>query len=198
MYALCLLFWLSFIGQSPAGDRERPAQQPPALEASAWFAFVDTDYIFTIEMVKPGVPLLNFVSMADKDAKLQANNVRLALENRKAAAKVFVIETGVSGQPMVTAFLTLRARTSFRVRMNGEFGKAEKILGASVRLGNEELKLAPLSSFEFEILASKVNQINLGSPDFSEDWRVLRLQKLGTRSLARGRTGTANERRLTP
>ena len=55
-----------------------------------------------------------------------------------------------------------------------------------IRLGSEELKLAPLSNFDFEILASKVNQINLGSPDFSDDWRVLKLRKLGERTPVRG------------
>jgi hypothetical protein len=52
-------------------------------------------------------------------------------------------------------------------------------------LGDEDLKLAPLTSFDFEFLAARINRLNLGSPDFSEDWRVLRLEKLGSRSPAR-------------
>jgi hypothetical protein len=69
--------------------------------------------------------------------------------------------------------------------VNGEFDNAREVLGATIRFGSEDLKLAPLSNFDFEVLVSKVNQINLGSPDFSEDWRVLRLQKMGERSPVR-------------
>ncbi len=89
MIGLSLLLWFSFIGQLPAdiSSTVPPGNRP--LEKSAWFAFVDRDYIFTVEIVKPGVPLLNFVSMTDEDAKLQAKNVRFTLENRKAAAKAF-------------------------------------------------------------------------------------------------------------
>ena len=186
MIGLSLLLWFSFIGQIPAeiSNKVPPGNRP--LERSACFAFVDRDYIFTVEIVKPGVPLLNFVSMTDQDAKLQAKNVRFTLENRKAVAKVFSIETGGLSQVITTVFLTIHPRSSFGVRVSGDFENAQELLGAAIRLGNEELKLAPLSNFDFEILVSKVNQINLGSPDFSEDWRVLRLQKLGERTPVRG------------
>lgn len=157
------------------------------IQKSAYFAFVDQDYIFTVEIVKPGVPLLNFVSMTEQDAKLQAKNVRFTLENRKVAAKTLAIETGVFSQAIDTFILTIHPRSAFGVRVNGEFDNAREFLGAAIRLENEELKLAPLASFDFEILVAKVNQINLGSPDFSEDWRVLRLKKMGERSPARGK-----------
>ena len=181
-----LLLWFCFIGQLPAdvSNTAPPGTRP--LEKSACFAFVDHDYIFTVEIVKPGIPLLNFVSMTDQNAKLQAKNVQFALENRKAAAKAFFIETGGLSQAIPTIFLTIHPRSSFGVRVSGDFENAQELLGATIRLGSEELKLAPLSNFDFEILVSKVNQINLGSPDFSEDWRVLRLRKIGERSPVRG------------
>ena len=49
----------------------------------------------------------------------------------------------------------------------------------------EDFKLVPLTSFEFENLALKINRLNLGSPDFSDDWRVLKLDTLGARVPAR-------------
>jgi hypothetical protein len=185
MIGLSLLLWFSLIGQIPADTSNKVPPNNRPLEKSAYFAFVDRDYIFTIEIVKPGVPLLNFVSMTDQDARLQAKNVRLTLENRRAGVKVFAIETGGLSQPIPTAILTIHPRSSFGVRLNGDFENVREILGATVRLSSEELKLAPLSNYNFEILVSKVNQINLGSPDFSEDWRVLKLQKLGERSPVR-------------
>lgn len=187
MHGICLLLWFCFIAQIPAEPPNKATPELRPLQKSAYFAFVDRDYIFTVEIVKPGVPLLNFVSMTEQDVKLQAKNVRFTLENRKAPAKTLVIETGVSSQPINTFILTIHPRSSFGVRVNGEFDNAREFLGAAIRLGGEELKLEPLSGFDFEILVAKVNQINLGSPDFSEDWRVLRLQKMGERSPARGK-----------
>jgi hypothetical protein len=181
-----LLLWFSFIGQIPADLSNKVPPATHALEKSAYFAFVDRDYIFTVEIVKPGVPLLNFVSMTDQNAKLQAKNVRFTLENRKVVAKTFSIETGGLSQAIPTVFLTIHPRSSFGVRVSGDFENAQEFLGTAIRLGSEELKLAPLSNFDFEILVSKVNQINLGSPDFSDDWRVLRLRKLGERTSVRG------------
>jgi hypothetical protein len=186
MIGLSLLLWLSLVGQISINTPNKVPQANRPLEKSAFFAFVDRDFIFTIEVVQPGVPLLNFVSMTDRDAKLQAKNVRLTLENRKAAAKVFTVETGGVSQPIPMAILTIHPRSSFGVRLKGEFENVGEILGATIRLGSEDLKLAPLSSFDFEVLVAKVNQINLGSPDFSEDWRVLRLERFGERSPVRG------------
>jgi hypothetical protein len=173
--------------QLPADTSGKLPVGAPPLEKSAYFAFVDHDYIFTIEFVNPGVPLLNFVSMTDADSKIFSKNIQLILENRKASVKLFSIETGDSKQPLATAILTIHPRSSFGVRITGDFGNAQEALGATIRLGDEDLKLAPLTNFDFEVLVSKVNRINLGSPDFSEDWQMLRLSKLGTRSPSHSR-----------
>jgi hypothetical protein len=184
MIPLALLLWFSFPGQLPQAAGTPPVKVRP-LEKSAYFAFADHDYIFTIEVTKPGVPLLNFVSMTDQDISLLAKNVRLTLENRKTAARLFAIEAGDFQQPMAVPSLTIHPRSSFGVRVDGDFGNAKELFGATIRLGAEDFKLVPLTSFDFENLVLKVNRLNLGSPDFSDDWRVLRLELLGSRSPAR-------------
>jgi hypothetical protein len=185
MIRISLLLWLALLGQLPAPPPATLEPDSRPLEKSAYYAFVDRDYIFAIEVVKPGILLLNFVSMSDTEIKLLAKNIRIALENRKTAATLLKVETGDFTQPMSIGWLNIRPRSSFGVRLSGDFGQAEEIFGAVVRLGNEDLKLAPLTSFDFEFLAARVNRLNLGSPDFSDDWRVLRLEKTGTRSPAR-------------
>lgn len=182
---LFLLVRLSLAAQLPSEPPSTAPGESPSLEKSSYFAFVDRDYIFTIEVVKPGVPLLNFVSMADEDVKLPAKNVRLSLENRKAAGKLFAVETADARQPMIVYSLALHPRSSFGVRLEGDFEKAKEFFGVTIRLGKEDLKLAPLTKFDFESLVLKVNGLNLGSPDFSDDWRVLKIEKMGSRSPAR-------------
>ncbi len=180
----CLL-WSLFLATVGTARTDTASAENNRLEKSVYFAFVDRDYIFTVEVVKPGVPLLNFVSMSDEEVRLAAKNVRMDVGNRKAAGRLFAIETGDIRQPMSVPSLTIRPRSSFGVRVVGEFGDAKEFNGVMIRLGAEELKLAPLTSFAFEALVLKVNAINLGSPDFRDDWRVLKLEKLGSRSAGR-------------
>ena len=175
---------------SPPG----PSVENKPLDQSAYFAFVDREYIFTVEMVKPGVPLLNFISMSEKENNLEAKEVRLTLENRKVAGKVFMVDTGDSKEPVVISSVRMRPRSSFGMRLQGEFGSAKELLGVTVRVGAEDFSLAPLTSFDFENLALKVNKLNLGSPDFNDDWRVLKMAELGTRVRARRLTGRNSER----
>ena len=156
----------------------------PDLEKSAYFAFVDRDYIFTVEVVSPGVPILNFVSMADTAQSLPAKQVRVRLENRTVIAGFFLVDTGDPKEPISAPSLTMRPRSSFGVRIRGEFGDAKELYGVTIRLGGEDFKLAPLTSLAFENLVLKVNRINLGSPDFRDDWQILKLEVLGSRAPA--------------
>src|SRR5207247_4366968 len=47
------------------------------LEKSRYFAFVGRDFIFTLEMYKPGVPILNFVLIVDSDYNFFVKEIRL-------------------------------------------------------------------------------------------------------------------------
>jgi hypothetical protein len=161
----------------------------PSLEKSSCFAFADHEYIFTLEIVKPGVPILNFVSMTDRDMSLLAKNIRLTFENHTVVAQALATEAGDFQQPIARTAFAMRPKSSFGVRIDGDFGQAKELWGAAIRLGDEDFKLVPLSSSDFEALVQKVNRLNLRSPDISEDWRVLRLQPLGTRSPARKGSG---------
>jgi hypothetical protein len=158
------------------------AEGVESLEKSAYFAYVDRDYIFTIEVVSPGTPLFNFVSMTDREDNLQAKNITLSFGNRQAAVKMFSIEADRYQQPMRVSSLRMHARSSFGFRLEGSFGKTEELYGAEIKLGEEKFKLVPLSKFDFETLVLKVNRLNLGSPDFRDDFRVLDLKLMGQRS----------------
>jgi hypothetical protein len=182
-----LLLLLSLIAQEAPKLTGKPPVQSGPRERSAFFAFVDRDYIFTIEVVKPGVPLLNFVSMSDKENRVYAKDIRLNLGNRKATARLLSIETGEVKQPMSVTSLPIHPRSSFGLRIDGDFGDAKELYGATIRLGDQDLELVSLSNFEFENLVLKVNRLNLGSPDFREDWQVLKLEVMGSRSPARRR-----------
>jgi hypothetical protein len=86
---------------------------------------------------------------------------------------------------MFVASMLMHPRSSFGIRLEGDFGGIQEFLGATIRIGSEDFKLTPLSKFDFETLALKVNHLNLGSPDFSEDFQVLNLHKIGNRTPVR-------------
>ncbi len=174
--------WLLLLGLLASGV---PQAESGGAGRSAFFAFADREYIFTVEMVKPGIPLLNFVSMADGEARLLARNVRLEIGNRRAPCRLLAVEAGDFQQPMMVPALTIRPRSSFGVRLEGDFGQEVELEGASIRIGDEDFRLAPLTRQAFEMLVLRVNRLNLGSPDFREDWRVLGLEPLGRRLAGR-------------
>ncbi len=161
-----------------------PKLENKPLDKSPYFAFVDREYIFTVEIVRPGVPIFNFVSMVDKDENLLAKQVRLTLDNRKVPGTFFLVDTGDPKEPVIVPSVRMRPKSAFGVRLQGEFGEEKELLGVSVLIGNEDFKLVPLSSFDFENLVLKVNRLNLASPDLSDDWRVLKLENMGSRGYA--------------
>ncbi len=178
LIALALTLW-----QAPPplsrSQAPRPENKPP--DKSAYLAFVDREFIFTIEMVKPGVPIFNFVSTSDKEFNLLAKQVRLTLENRTTPGQFFVVDTGNPKEPLIVPSVRMRPKSSFGVRLQGEFGSEKELLAAKITIGEEEFRLVPLSSFDFENLVLKVNRLNLASPDISDDWRVLKLELIGSR-----------------
>jgi hypothetical protein len=168
-------------GQAPSP----PPGPPGPLDRSGAFAFVDREYIFTLEMVKPGIPMLNFVSMSDKERVLSAKLVRITLESRKVPGKFFMVDTGNPKEPVIVPSVRVRPRSSFGVRLQGEFGEQREVAGVTIGIGEEDFRLVPLASLDFENLALKINRLNLGSPDFRDDWRVLKLEVMGERVPAR-------------
>jgi hypothetical protein len=184
----CSLILLLIFNQAvPAPAPQEKAGNNTPQEKSGYFAFVDREFIFTVEFVKPGLPLFNFVSMIEEVRTLQAKETLLALENHKVPAQLYLVDTGDPKEPLVVPSLALRPRSSFGVSLRGEYGDAKEIYGARVRVADEDFHLAPLTSFEFENLVLKVNRLNLNSPDFRDDWRVLKLEAVGFRERVRRR-----------
>ena len=177
-----VLLWLALAGQTlPSAPPAQTKGGGAAAPKEHLFAFVDRDFIFTVEMVGPGIVLLNFVSMLDEERVLSAKLVRLTLENRKAPSMAFLVDTGDPKEPITVPSITMRARSSFGVRIKGDYGSEKEISGVTLRVGTEDLKLVPVTSLEFENLVIKVNRINLNSPNFREDWQSVKLEVIGSR-----------------
>ena len=182
LFAWLILLLIPANGMQVEEKEKEKEKDGAPLEKSAYFAYVDREFIFTVEVVRPGVPIFNFVSLVDREEKLQAKNIRLELGNRQAVVETFHIEAARNQQPLIVITRRMLPRSSFGFRLEGNFEKARELYGVEISLDKEQFKLAPLSKFDFETLVLKVNRLNLGSPDFADDFRVLKLDFLGSRS----------------
>jgi hypothetical protein len=185
MHAIIMLLMV-LIAQSIAVSEGAPAgreSKPP--DSSSYFAFADREYIFTIELVKAGMPILNFVSMSDEQKTLFADQIQFEAGNHRVQGRLFQIDTGNPKEPLMTASFRIRPRSSFGATVKGEFEDAREFSAIKLQMGSDIFTLVPLKGFDFENLVLKVNRINLDSPDFKDDWRVLGLDYLGTRAPAR-------------
>jgi hypothetical protein len=184
---MCAVFLLlmSLVSQAPSQPASTPAgQERKPLETSSYFAFADREYIFTIEMIKPGLPILNFISMSEEERPLLASDVRFLIQDRRVPGRLFQVDTSDPKQPVLMPSIRIHPRSSFGVVIKGEFGDAKESSSVTIRIGSELFRLVPLTSFDFENLVLKVGRINLESPDFGDDWRSLKLDYLGSRGPA--------------
>jgi hypothetical protein len=181
MKLLIPLVWAIVQVSVQAPTLSKKPQPAAPLDRSSYFAFVDKEFLFTIEFVKPGVPLFNFVSLVDKENNLLAKQVRMTFDNRKVPGTFFVVDTGDPKEPIIVPSVRMKPKSSFGVRLQGDFGNSMEAWGVSITVGEEDFRLVPLTSFEFENLALKINRLNMSSPDLSDDWRVLKLENLGSR-----------------
>lgn len=164
------------------------AQSGNAAWASTCFVFVDTQYIWTLEVVatpdnRP-VPILNIVILTRGEWDFRPVQISLVnMEGRTADVERFSINTGVEGEPYLTNYLKVLGNNFIGVDLAGDFEEFRQLSEVRIQLGKNLFRLAPVPSDAYEVLASRINQINVDSPDIREDFKVLGINLLGEREL---------------
>lgn len=164
------------------------AQAGNAAWASSCFVFVDAQYIWTLEVVaapdnRP-VPILNIVILTRGEWDFRPIQISLInMEGRTADVKRFSMNTGVEGEPYLTNYLKVLGNNFIGVDLIGEFEDFRQLSEVSIELGKDIFRLAPVHPDAYEMLASRINQINVDSPDIREDFQVLGINLLGEREL---------------
>jgi len=173
---------LVFSLAAPAPAFAVPAQ---GVQSSS-FVFIDTHFIWTLEIVPNpydrAIPILNIITLdrGEWDFRpVQVNLVNSA--GQTAEVERFSIDTGVEGEPYLTNYLRVLGNSFIGVDLVGEFEDFRQPEKVSVELGENLFKLEPVSRMVFDSLASKINAINVESPDIRDDFRVLGIRSFGTR-----------------
>ncbi|MBI3656368.1 MAG: hypothetical protein HY232_08080 [Acidobacteria bacterium] len=197
-------FVLIEIGQaqikiSPPWSRPEPPPSPPARPeeegpprlsqdpadktvSGRHFVFVDYEYIFTLELTDNKTPILNFANITDHRHTLSPSHIQLFSRGRRYPVKFLVMDTGNDRETITIPSTKIYAHSSFGYALKGDFNHLDKLDRATVRLNGAVIDLEPVSKNDFEMLAHKINRINLASPDIRDDFRVLRIALKGKRT----------------
>ena len=164
------------------------AQATESPSAATCFVFIDTQYIWTLEAVTTPdnrtVPILNILTLDRGEWDFRPVQVTLVNEGGKIAdVKRFSINTGVDGEPYLTNYLKVLGNNFIGVDLIGNFEAFRQLKEVRIELGKDLFRLTPVHPAAYEVLVSKINQINLASPDIREDFKVLGINLLGEREL---------------
>ncbi|MBI4484154.1 MAG: hypothetical protein HY652_14865 [Acidobacteria bacterium] len=145
------------------------------------FAYIDYQYIFTLELTARNVPILNFMNFTEDRPTLSSDGVELRWGGQRYPVKFFAIETGNPEEPVLVPNLKLHPRTYFAVLLRGDFASLPGWEQVAVHLESEVFELQPLDPPAFDRLAQRIIRINVRSPDLRDDFRVLGIEHLGKR-----------------
>jgi hypothetical protein len=164
------------------------AQAVDPASAATCFVFIDTRFIWTLEIAETPdgrpVPILNIVTLDRGEWDFRPAQVNLINgEGRIADIKRFSINTGVDGEPYLTNYLKVLGNNFIGVDLTGDFEEFRQLREVRIELGENLFRLTPVHPVAYDSLASKINQINVASPDIREDFRVLGINFLGEREL---------------
>jgi hypothetical protein len=145
------------------------------------FIFLDQEFILTLELVRPGIPIFNFINLGNGTFQLPAADIRIVAGIKLFRPELFDVETSNRKDPLRIGAMKVRPHSSFGVTLKGNLEGVTEIDRVTVELGPNRFELQSISLPEFESLSRKIAQLNLISPDIREDFRVLELKSLGTR-----------------
>jgi hypothetical protein len=182
LYFAFVLFWFVVFSVNIGAQTTATPVQEKAKPTGKWFAFVDYEFLFTLELVRPGTPILNFINMGRSSPYLNVAEIRLVSGIKLYRPQLFRIDTSDDKDPMRIASLHVLPKSSFGLILMGQdIRELESIDKVTIKLGSNQFYLQALEEAAFETLVKKANQLSLISPDIREDFRVLDLRPLGRR-----------------
>jgi hypothetical protein len=160
------------------------AAQP---KASLCHAFVDYDFILTLEVVRDRaqvIPIFNIVSLSAGEWEIQPSQFRVT-DDRGATVTVtnFSFDTGDPRNPQLAPYLKLRGGDSAGFDLVGEFGTVDGLKRVSLDVGKDRLVLEAVNCDTFEDLLDRVAQLEFGTGNVMGAFQSLNLQLMGEREL---------------
>ncbi len=157
------------------------------LKASLCHAFVDYDFILTLEVVRSKAtvtPIFNMVSLAAGEWELQPGQFKVVdSQGKPVPVENFSFDTGDPNNPQRAPYLKLRGGDSAGFDLVGPFSTVDAISRVSLDLGKERLVLEPMDCDAFEDLLDRVSRLDFGSGNVMGAFQTLNLQLMGEREV---------------
>ncbi len=176
-----LLLWWAALQPAPEPRLEKRDQ-------SSCHIYIDEQVIWTVEIVEefdqPPVPIVNIITFEIEEAPLKPEQIRLFNPHeRTAEVKRFAIETGF--EPYLTSYLRVLPSSFIGFDLEGKFEGFSEPVRVVIELAETEYALQAVDCLDYEMLAQRINKVNFDSPDVREDFAILRIPHVGSRSLVR-------------
>jgi len=171
-----LIVWLlslSFLTAQPAQDG-----------TSQCLAFVDYDFVWTLELVREQdgtTPIFNAICLSRGQWELEPGEIRLYLGKDELRATDFSIDSGDPGNPHLTKYLGIRGPDFVGVDLIGDFKELEVLSKAMIELGKDRFILDPLDCSDYDALLDKLSQLDLGSTSQVDHFEALGIKLFGRR-----------------
>jgi len=171
-----LIVWLlslSFLTAQPAQDG-----------TSQCLAFVDYDFVWTLELVREQdgtTPIFNAICLSRGQWELEPGEIRLYLGKDELRATDFSIDSGDPGNPHLTKYLGIRGPDFVGVDLIGDFKELEVLSKAMIELGKDRFILDPLDCSDYDALLDKLSQLDLGSTSQVDHFDALGIKLFGRR-----------------
>jgi hypothetical protein len=162
------------------------AQSPPkaTLQPSRCHVFIDQENIWTLEMVENEngtiIPILNIITFSPGRWEFRPEQIHIFdATSKEAEVEGFSMETGLPDEPFVTKYFTVLGNSFIGLDLLGSFHNFSEPTTVFLELGENQFQLKSIDCMDFEMLAEKINRINVDSPDIQEDFNVLQIEPLG-------------------
>ena len=157
-----------------------------AADASLCHAFVDYDFIATLEVVRTRTdvtPIFNVVALASGDWEIEPSQL-LLLDDQGKTRKVetFSFDSGDPDNPYQSPYLKVRGGQFEGVDLVGDFGDLTGLSKVELTVGEDRLTFQPMDCNDFEKLADRIGRLELGSADTITAFQTLNISLLGARN----------------
>jgi hypothetical protein len=172
-FLIVWLLLLSFLTAQPAQDG-----------TSQCLAFVDYDFIWTLELVKEQdgtTPIFNAICLSRGQWELEPGEIRLYLGKDELRATDFSIDSGDPANPRLTKYLGIRGPDFVGVDLVGDFKKLDVLTKVVIELGKDRFILDPLDCSDYDALLDKLSQLELDSSSQVDRFEALGIKLFGRR-----------------
>ncbi len=155
-------------------------------EASLCHAFVDYDFIATLEVVRTRTavtPIFNVVALASGNWEIEPGQLQLIDDQGKThKVETFSFDSGDPDNPYQSPYLEIRGGQFAGVDLVGDFSDVTALSKVELAVGEDQLILQPMDCDEFEKLVGQIGRLEIGSADTIAAFQVLNIPLLGERN----------------